>query len=89
MRRASNNALDCPNTFEKDQLAGYSPGKATVTMTFVNDGSVKDVSVNPYGDTPVGDCVVRAMSTVRVEQFRGTEVIKTWELDMPAPAKKK
>jgi hypothetical protein len=95
MRRASLNAVDCPNTFEKEQLQGYQPGKAVVTMVFENAGRVKDVSVSaPYAGTNVGDCVVRAMGTVRIEMFSGPEVPKTWELELgPAkprePAKKK
>lgn len=85
LKRAALNAEDCPNTFEKSQLGEYQPGDATVTLTFVNDGSVKDVTVHPYSDTPVGDCIVRAMSTVRVELFKGQEVLKTWELKMKTP----
>ena len=95
MRRAALNAVDCPNTYEKEQLQGYQPGKAVVTMVFENTGHVKDVSVSaPYAGTNVGDCIVRAMSTVRTETFTGAEVPKTWDLEMtPAkprePAKKK
>lgn len=89
LKRASLNAVDCPNTFEKDQLGGYQPGTATVNMTFENTGSVKDVSVSaPYSETPVGDCIVRAMSTVAIEPFQGAEVPKTWELELEAPKPK-
>lgn len=87
LKRASLNAEDCPNTFTKEQLGDYSPGKATVNLTFQSDGTVKDISVSPYGDTPVGGCIVRAIGTVRVEPFKGAEVQKTWELDMKAPKK--
>lgn len=93
MRRAALNATDCPNTFEKSQLSGYQPGKASVSMTFENNGSVKDVSVTaPYDGTNVGNCIVRAMSTVNVEPFKGPEIPKTWDLELgpakPAEAKK-
>lgn len=85
MKRAALNAEDCPNTFEKSQLGDYQPGKATVSLTFINDGTVTDVSVSPYEGTPVGDCIIRAMGTVRVQQFKGPTVQKTWELEMKAP----
>lgn len=88
-KRAALNAVDCPNTFEKDQLGAYAPGTATVGLTFENTGSVKDVGVNaPYNGTPVGDCIIRAMGTVRVEPFKGPEVHKTWDLQMEAPKPK-
>ncbi len=94
LKRAALNASDCPNTFEKSQLAGYQPGTATVTLTFENAGSVKDVSVSqPYADTPVGDCVVRAMSTVAIDPYQDPEVTTTWEVELGEPkapeAKKK
>jgi hypothetical protein len=89
MKRAALNAVDCPNTFEKDQLGAYAPGTATVNMTFENNGGVKDVGVSsPYSGTAVGDCIVRAMGTVRVEPFKGAEVMKTWELQLEAPKPK-
>jgi len=89
MKRASLNAVDCPNTFEKDQLGSYSPGTATVTLMFENGGTVKNVEVNsPYSGTPVGDCIVRAMSTVHVEPFKGPEVPKSRELELQAPKPK-
>ena len=89
MRRAALNAVDCPNTFEKDQLTGYQPGKAVVTMIFEPNGVVKDVSVSaPYSETSVGDCIVRAMGTVHVEPFKGADVPKTWDLELEAPKPK-
>lgn len=89
LKRAALNAVDCPNTFGKDQLGDYSPGKATVTMIFENGGTVKNVEVStPYSGTNVGDCIVRAMSTVHVEPFKGPEVPKTWELDLQPPKPK-
>lgn len=89
MKRASLNAVDCPNTFEKAQLGDYTPGKAEVNMIFTNEGNVKDVEVGaPYSGTPVGDCIVRAMSTVKIEPFKGDEVPKTRELEMGPPKPK-
>lgn len=85
LKRAALNAVDCPNTFDKAQLGDYQPGKAVVTVTFENAGSVKDVSVSPpYSGTPVGDCIVRAMSTVAIDPYQEPEVTTTWELEMVA-----
>jgi hypothetical protein len=87
LKRAALNATDCPNTFEKAQLGAYAPGNATVNVVFENNGSVKDVNVSsPYDGTPVGDCIIRAMGTVKVEPFKGPEVPKSWELEL-GPAK--
>ncbi len=87
LKRAGLNAVDCPNTFEKAQLGDYQPGKAVVTLTFENAGTVKDVSVSsPYAGTPVGECIVRAMGTVAIDPYQDPEVTTTWELEM-GPAK--
>ena len=86
LKRAALNASDCPNTFEKAQLAGYQPGTAVVTLTFENAGTVKDVSVSqPYAGTPVGDCVIRAMSTVAIDPYQDPEVTTTWEVELAEP----
>lgn len=83
---AALSAQDCPNTFEKEQLAGYQPGTATVSLVFENSGTVKDVDVNaPYQGTAVGDCVVRAMTPIHVEPFKGAEVPMTWDVVLEAP----
>lgn len=83
LKRASRNAVDCPNTFEKAQLKGYSPGSATVSLVFETNGGVKDVSVSaPYSDTKVGNCILRAYGTVHIEPFVGEEVPKTFEIEL-------
>ncbi len=86
LKRAALNAADCPNTFEKAQLGDYQPGTATVTLTFENTGSVKDVSVSaPYADTPVGKCIIRAMSTAAIDPYQDPEVTTTWEVELQEP----
>lgn len=90
LKRASLNAVDCPNTFEKEQLGDYTPGKAQVSLIFENNGGVKDVEVGaPYSGTNVGECIVRAISTVHIEPFKGPEVPKTRELELGPPKPKK
>lgn len=89
LKRASLNAVDCPNTFEKSQLGDYTPGKVQISLIFENSGSVKDVQVGaPYSGTNVGDCVVRAISTVHIEPFQGPEVPMTRELELGPPKPK-
>lgn len=83
LKRASLNAVDCPNTFEKAQLEGYRPGSATVSLIFENNGGVKDVSVSaPYSDTKVGQCIQRAYGSVHIEPFVGEEVPKSFEIEL-------
>lgn len=83
LKRASLNAADCPNTFEKAQLEGYQPGTAEMDITFLPDGTVKDVSLRaPYDGTNVGDCVLRAMNSVLVRPFSGDEVTVPWTVEL-------
>jgi hypothetical protein len=83
LKRASLNAADCPNTFEKAQLTGYQPGTAELRITFLNDGSVKEATINaPYDGTPVGDCVLRAINSVQVKLYQGEEVTVDWKIEL-------
>lgn len=97
LKRASLNAVDCPNTFEKSQLVGYKPGTAELQVTFANDGSVSKLVLGPpYEGTPVGDCVERAIESVRVKLYQGELVTVNWKVELkeakpqetkPAPKK--
>lgn len=83
LKRATLNAQDCPNVYAKEQLTDYQPGTATVTLTFDNEGSVKQASVNAqYQDTTVGNCVLRAMRSVHVKKFEGPEKTMEWKFDL-------
>jgi len=87
LKRATLNASDCPNTFEKSQLEGYQPGTAELQITFANDGSVSKATINaPWDGTPVGDCVLRAINSVQVKLYQGDEVTVAWKVELK-PAK--
>ncbi len=83
LKIATNNAKDCPNTFEKEQLKDYQPGTAQLQITFNNDGSVKNVTLGPpYDGTTVGDCILRAFNAVFVKMYQGEEVTVNWEVEL-------
>jgi hypothetical protein len=80
MHRAANSAETCTGSVtEKVQK-----GKASVTVTFGNDGHVKSATIGqPYGEeTAVGKCVLRAMKAVIVPSYQGEEKTLNWEIDL-------
>jgi len=80
MHRAANSAETCIGTVtEKVQK-----GKASVTVTFSNDGHVKAATIaEPYSEeTNVGKCVMRAMKAVIVPSYQGEEKTLSWEIDL-------
>lgn len=90
LKRATLNASDCPNTFEPEQLTDFQPGEAVLQITFQNDGTVKEATINsPYEGTNVGDCVLRAINSVQIKLFSGEEVTVEWKVKLDAPKKKK
>lgn len=84
LRRAARSAETCP-----ESVTEKSPkGKAHVTLTFINDGHVKDSSVAaPYEDTAVGKCVLRAMGAVIVKNFTGEAHTVEYEVDLTGAKK--
>lgn len=84
LRRASRSAETCP-----ESVTEKSPkGKAHVTLLFVNDGHVKDSSVEaPYADTAVGKCILRAMAAVIVKNFEGSPKTIQYEIDLTGAKK--
>lgn len=88
LKRASNNAVDCPNTLPAGDLKGFSPGELTVNVTFVADGTVKEVKMDRYADSPLGDCIERAFESARVKVFAGSDETVEWKIELKAPVKK-
>jgi hypothetical protein len=87
LKRATLNAQDCPNVYEKDLLGDYQPGTAELTIVFGGDGSVKEANLKaPYDGTTVGKCVQRAFLSVHVKTFVGPDVTKEWKVEL-GPAK--
>ncbi len=84
LRRASRSAETCP-----ESVTEKAPkGKAHVTLTFSNDGHVKESSVAaPYEDTAVGKCVLRAMGAVIVKNYEGPEKTVEYEIDLTGAKK--
>lgn len=80
MNRAVHSAESCP-----ESVTEKAPkGKATVAVTFGNDGHVKSTTItDPYGEnTAVGKCVLRALNAIIVPAYQGSEVTLSWEVDL-------
>jgi len=79
LKRAARSAETCP-----ESVTEKAPkGKGTVTLLFTNDGRVKESKIGePYADTAVGTCALRAMANVIVPAYNGPEKTVEWELDL-------
>jgi hypothetical protein len=79
LKRAARSAETCP-----ESVTEKAPkGKATVTLTFANDGRVKESKISSeYAETKVGTCVLRAMDSVIVPAYTGEEHTLDWEIDL-------
>ena len=88
LQRATRSAESCPGSVVE---AKEKPrGDTRVSITFQEDGTVKQVSIpSPFDGTPVGDCVLRAYKSVIVPPFEGGYQIVDWELSLKDAAKEK
>ena len=79
LKRAARSAETCP-----ESVTEKAPkGRATVTLTFANDGRVKDSKISSeYAESAVGTCVLRAMGNVIVPAYTGEEHTVEWEIDL-------
>jgi hypothetical protein len=65
-------------------------GMAHVTLTFANDGRVKESKIDDvYAEKPVGACVLRAMGSVIVPAYKGSEHTVEWDIDLTGAKQKK
>src|SRR6478752_1224706 len=79
LKRAARSAETCPDSLPVEQQKDVKVGTATVTLTFLNDGHVKESKIDSeYNDTPVGNCVLRAMGAVIVNAYQGAEKTMDW-----------
>ena len=86
LRRASRSAETCLESVAKEEKA--EKGRARVTLVFKNDGNVKEATVaEPYAETVVGKCVLRAMGAVIVKTYEGPEKTVEWEVDLTGAKK--
>jgi hypothetical protein len=85
--RALRSAVTCPG------VSGDGPyGDAKVSITFKNDGHViadKTTINEPFGGTPNGDCVLRALNAIITKNFVGQEVNKEITVKLEPQAAKK
>lgn len=80
LKRAARSAATCGGVAE-----GGPVGTAKVTLTFENEGHVKESSVSPpFAETPVGACVLRAMAAVIVPNFVGPPKTMEWDVNVTA-----
>lgn len=87
LRRASRSAETCPESVAADDKKAPK-GRARVTLVFKNDGNVKEATISePYADTVVGKCVLRAMGAVIVKTYEGPEKTVEWEVDLTGAKK--
>jgi hypothetical protein len=85
LHRASRSAESCPESIQEKTTKGKPPAlaKATLTLTFANDGHVKTATIAPYEeDSPMGKCVLRAMKAIIVPAYEGSEQAVNWEVDL-------
>lgn len=86
LHRASHSAESCPESVQEKTAKGKPPalGKATLALTFANDGHVKSATISdPFGeDTNIGKCVLRAMKAIIVPAYQGDEQVVNWEVDL-------
>jgi hypothetical protein len=83
LQRATRSAESCPGVVAEQETKEHPRGEARVTITFVEDGSVKDVNIpSPFDGTAVGDCVKRAYKSVIVPPYSGGDQIMDWDLTL-------
>jgi len=99
LHRAAHSAETCPESvLEGDKTIDPKTGKppkgskpaakgkdtkASVSITFANDGHVKSLTVSPpYDENPVGKCVQRALNAVIVPAYNGAEHTEDWVIDL-------
>jgi hypothetical protein len=85
MSRAVHSAETC-----QESVTEKAPkGRATVAVTFGNDGHVKSTTISePYGEgTAVGKCVLRALNAIIVPAYQGDQVTLNWEVDLTGKKK--
>lgn len=89
LKRATRSAQDCPGSLPEEEQKSFEKGVAKVTLTFSNEGRVKQKSISAnYDETAVGTCVLRAMGAVIVPVYQGPEKTIEWDVDLTGEIKK-
>ena len=89
MSRATRSAESCPGVvLEQETKENKQRGETRVSVTFQEDGTVRQVTVpSPFDGTPVGECVMRAYKSVIVPPFTGGDQILDWDVSLKDPPK--
>lgn len=83
LARATRSAESCPGVVAEMETKEHPRGETRVTVTFIEDGTVRDVSIpSPFDGTPIGECVKRAYKAVIVPPYTGGEQIIDWDLTL-------
>ena len=81
--RATRSAETCTGVVKTDHY-----GETEVTLTFEESGVVKDAQLEqPYADTPLGQCILRAYEAIIVPPYDGGDQIRSWKLEVKKPEK--
>jgi hypothetical protein len=79
LKRAQRSAESCVGVVTEQGPTGT----AKFSLTFSNDGHVKEGTVSaPFDGTPVGKCALNAMKAVIVPPFDGGDETVEWEIDL-------
>ncbi len=81
LKRAGRSAETCGTVVTEQGPSGT----ARVTLTFANDGHVKEATIAaPFDGTEVGKCVLNAFKAVIVPRYEGPEERMDWETNVAA-----
>lgn len=83
LQRATRSAESCPGVVYEQEGKEHPRGATKVTITFQEDGTVKQASIpSPFDEKPVGECVLRAFKAVIVPPYVGGDQIVDWDVDL-------
>jgi hypothetical protein len=84
LQRATRSAETCPGVVVEQEKKGEHPrGETKVSISFQEDGTVRQVSIpSPFDGTPLGECVIRAFKAVIVPPYVGGEQIVDWDVSL-------
>ena len=83
LQRATMSAESCPGVVYEQEGKEHPRGDFKASITFQEDGTVKQVSIpSPFDGKPVGDCVIQAYKHVIVPPYTGGEQIVDWDVSL-------
>ena len=84
LTRATRSAESCPGVVAEEEKKGEHPrGDTRVSITFQEDGTVKQIAIpSPFDGTPIGKCVTQAYKAVIVPPYTGGDQIVDWDVSL-------